>query len=140
MIYTDLTTALRRESDGAFIPKDPANGDYARALQEVADGVSTIQQPAPIDPTPARISAAWEAANALAESVIDHNSREQFIVWLIDPTVSAARKAAIADCMTWMAGIWQTYAATKAQIVAGNDAKFSFDTPCPHTFWEVAAL
>lgn len=88
----------------------------------------------------ARISAAWSAADALAQSVIDHNSREQFIVWLINPSSSAAKKAAIGDCLAWMAGIWAAYEAVKSQILAGTDVQFSYVTPCPHTFWEVASL
>jgi len=93
-----------------------------------------------IDQTPARISAAWSAADIIASSAIDHNSREQFIIWLIDPTSTSARKAAIAQCLAWMAGIWAAYATAKAQIQAGNAVVFSYPTPCPFTFWQVAAL
>lgn len=90
------------------------------------------------DPAPG-IAAAWAAADAMAEAAIDHNSREQFIVWLIDPSSSLARKHAIGACLTWMGQIWATYAATKAQIVAGEDVVFEFSTPCPYAFWEVAS-
>ena len=41
MIYTDFGTIIRRP-DGACIPKDVANGDYARALAEVAASASQI--------------------------------------------------------------------------------------------------
>ena len=93
-----------------------------------------------IDQTPARIAAAWSAADRIASSAIDHNSREQFILWLIDPTSTPARKAAIAQCLTWMAGIWAAYATAKSQIQAGNAVAFSYPAPCPFTFWQVAAL
>jgi hypothetical protein len=134
-IYTSFERYIRRESDGACVPKDPANRDYQAALES-----GTIVTAPAADPIPARIAAAWSAADALAESAIDHNSREQFIVWLIDPSSSVARKQAIGACLTWMSQVWGTYAATKAQIIAGNDARFSFSTACPHTFWEVAQL
>ena len=135
MIYTDQGQSIRRESDGACIPKDPANRDYAEAL---ASG--TINVAPAVDPIPARITAAWTAADRIAFAAIDHNSREQFILWLIDPTSTPARKAAIAQCLAWMAGIWAAYATAKAQIQTGNAVVFSYSTPCPFTFWQVAAL
>ena len=135
MIYTDLGPSLRRESDGASIPKDPANRDYSEAL-----ATGTINVAPAVDPIPARIAAAWSAADRIASSAIDHNSREQFILWFIDPTSTPARKAAIAQCLTWMAGIWAAYATAKSQIQAGNAVAFSYSAPCPFTFWQVAAL
>jgi hypothetical protein len=140
MIYTDLGHCLKRESDGAYIPKDLTNTDYDRALQEVAVGVSTIQQAPAVDPTPARIAAAWEAAHDLAIAAIDSDARDRFGIWFSDPDTSPAKRQAIKDCVAWMDSIWQTYGAVKAQILAGNDAKFQFSTPCPYTFWEVVAL
>ena len=51
MIYTDIGSSLRRESDGASIPKDPRNADYSRALAEVAAATSQIvAKPAPTKP------------------------------------------------------------------------------------------
>ena len=51
MIYTNLGASLRRESDGASIPKDASNSDYARALAEVAASTSQIvAKPAPTKP------------------------------------------------------------------------------------------
>jgi len=135
MIYIDQGTCLTRQSDGACIPKDPGNRDYAEAL-----ATGTINIAPAVDPIPSRIAAAWSAADSIAFSAIDHNSREQFILWLIDPTSTPARKAAIAQCLTWMAGIWAAYATAKAQIQAGNAVVFSYPTPCPFTFWQVAAL
>jgi len=135
MIYTDMGPCLTRQSDGACIPKDPANRDYSEAL-----ATGTINVAPAVDPIPARIAAAWSAADIIASGAIDHNSREQFILWLIDPTSTPARKAAIAQCLTWMAGIWAAYATAKAQIQAGNAVVFSYPTPCPFTFWQVAAL
>lgn len=92
------------------------------------------------DYSASRIASAWSAADSIASSAIDHNSREQFILWLIDPTSTPARKAAIAQCLTWMAGIWAAYATAKSQIQAGNAVVFSYPTPCPFNFWQVAAL
>ena len=135
MIYTDQGQSIRRESDGAIIGKDPGNRDYAEAL-----ATGTINAAPAVNPIPARLAAAWTAADAIAFSAIDHNSREQFILWLIDPTSTPAKKAAIAQCLAWMAGIWAAYAMAKAQIQAGNAVVFSYPTPCPFTFWQVAAL
>ena len=140
MIYTDLGPCLKRESDGAFIPKDPANTDYARAVQEVAEGISTVEQPPAVDPTPARIAAAWSAADKIAREGVDENARARFTIWLIEPESSPAKKQAIRDCVAWMDQIWSRYAVVKAQIQAGQDAQFTFDTPCPYNFWQIAAL
>lgn len=64
MIYTDLGHAIRRESDGASIPKDQENIDYSRALAEVANGTSQIAAKPPLT-KPELKDAALTSASAL---------------------------------------------------------------------------
>jgi hypothetical protein len=63
MIYTDLGQCLRRESDGAAIPKDPANRDYQEAL---ATGTVT---PKPALTKPEAKASALAAATAAGFSL-----------------------------------------------------------------------
>ena len=144
MIYTDLGHALKRESDGTWIPKDPANTDYARAVQEVANGGSTIEQP-PAPSTASLINAAhsvaYESAKQMALAAIDIDARFKYNIWLIDPNSSAAQKAAIWEVYAWTDALWHEYATVRARILAGDlSARFSFSVPCPFTFWQIAAL
>jgi hypothetical protein len=63
MIYTDYTAFIRRESDGASIPKDPANRDYREALES-----GTIN-PRPPATKPEAKAAALAAATAAGFSL-----------------------------------------------------------------------
>ena len=92
-------------------------------------------------PVDVRIAQAWEEADALALSGADHNSRAQFLAWLIDPNSSAERKARIHAVQAWMGGIWQTYGVFRAELLAGQTPppfSLSHIGPCPWTFWDVA--
>ena len=131
--YLD-TGALLLRSDGACVPKDPRNIDYLSAL---ASGAITVAAPA--DPAVARLSAAWQAADTAAREGIDDNARLRFVLWLIDPTSSAERRARIAACLAWADAIWADYATVKASILAGRDTRIATPSPCPYTFWEIAS-
>jgi hypothetical protein len=114
-------------------------GGMDSCLVTVLPTGTVIADPDPVDTTAQLIAAAWTAADALAASVIDHNSRERFLAWLMDPSASATKKQRIQAVMAWMDGIWQQYYATVAQINAGNNVTFSYTgSPCPWTFIDVA--
>lgn len=92
MIYTDIGTCLRRESDGASIPKDAANSDYSRALAEVVAGTSQIVAKPP--PTkPELKAAALATATALGFS-LDQLRVIRAIVMLTTGTPAQKLKAA----------------------------------------------
>ncbi len=54
--------SIRRLSDGATIPPDPANTDYATYLRDVSAGVTVLDED-PVDPKPSLLAqiAALEA-------------------------------------------------------------------------------
>lgn len=56
------STSIKRIADGAFIPADPANTDYAAYLAWVDAG--NTPEPAPEVPIEARRAAVWEQAKA----------------------------------------------------------------------------
>ena len=55
-------TSIVRTTDGAFIPADPANTDYAGYLAWLAEG--NTPEPAPQDAIEARRAAVWEHVKA----------------------------------------------------------------------------
>jgi hypothetical protein len=130
--YTDATqqVAFRALVNGGMESRATA------AIDQAVDGPILLADF--IDQAPARIAAAWAAADALAVSTIDHNSRERFLAWLIDPATSSTKRQRIADVQAWMDSIWQHFYVVKAQITAGEDVQFNFATPCPWTFWDIA--
>ena len=97
------------------------------------------------DDLPAQIQARkdeeYDKANALALAGVDLNARAKYNVWLISPASSETRKSAIWSVDAWSDDLWQEYGAVRARILAGDlSARFTFSTPCPFTFWQIAAL
>ena len=126
------------------VPVTEASSDYRRLLEEVAAGeVQIVDAPAPSTASliAARKDEEYEKANALALAGVDLNARAKYNVWLISPTSSEVRKSAIWSVDAWSDDLWQEYGAVRARILAGDlSARFSFSTPCPFTFWQIAAL
>jgi hypothetical protein len=134
------TTGERYE----FTTEDPATVD-ARLAEHPCYGTPEEREVVITDRTPdalyARKEAEYEKAKKLALDAIDIDARFKYNIWLIDPTASAAKKAAIWEVYAWTDALWQEYAVVRARILAGDtSAVFSFATPCPYNFWQVAAL
>lgn len=91
----------------------------------------------PPDPPPADqlVAEAWAKADAIARAGADDNSRARYLMWMIDPSSSATRKARIAAVTAWIDGVWTAYAAFKANPIGDFQPP---STPCPFTFWQIA--
>ena len=117
----------------------------ARLAEHACYGSPEEREVVTTDDLPVKIAvvhaAAYEAANAMALAAIDLNARGKYQIWLISPASSQARKSAIWSVDAWSDDLWQEYGAVRARILAGDlSARFSFSTPCPFTFWQIAAL
>ena len=133
-------TCIRRLSDGACIPSDPLNVDYAAYLVWVAEGNTPLPAPV-VDPKPALIAAAWSAADAHARQGLDENARASLLWYAMDPACPEWRKARIAAVQAWWAAVWVEYAAVRARIDTGESAIYDPATagPCPFSIWQLAS-
>ena len=98
------STSIKRIADGAFIPADPANMDYAVYLAWLAEG--NTPEPAPIDPPPMQFELdqrryqkrAEVQSQLIAWMAADNMSRVRSGIWTVadltslmsDPAVTAA--------------------------------------------------
>ena len=64
------STQILRLSDGACIPADPANTDYAAYLAWLAEGNTPEPADAPLPPTPLQEISAIEAANPITHRML----------------------------------------------------------------------
>ena len=89
----------------------------------------------------AAISAAWTAADAFARDGMDVNSRSSLLWIAMDPNCPQWRLERIMEVQNWWSAIWTHYATVKAQIEAGQDARFDpvVPGPCPLTIWQIAS-
>ena len=62
MYQLTTSTSIKRLSDGAFIPNDPANTDYAAYLAWVEAG--NMPEPAPEPPAPVELTPAEKLARS----------------------------------------------------------------------------
>ena len=65
---TSTSTSIKRLSDGAFIPNDPGNRDYAAYLAWVEEG--NMPDPAPV-PEPAPVLTTEQKLNAAGLTVAE---------------------------------------------------------------------
>jgi hypothetical protein len=136
MYQLTATACIIRLADGACIPPDPANRDYADYLTWVAAG--NAAHPAPGPSLQSLIDAQWSRADALVRAALDDNARARYLAWLIDG--NPTQKQMVRDVQAWADGIWQSYAVAKAAIEAGDATATVLDPPaCPHDFWAIAA-
>lgn len=74
---------------------------------------------------------------------MDPESRDRYIMWLIDPTASDTKKGMLAEMLRWVDQVWAShYYAAKAKILAGDfTVRFDKSTipPCPYTFIQVSS-
>ena len=70
-MYQQLTpTLIKRLADGAVIPADPANTDYAAYLAWLSEGNTPEPADAPLPPTPLQEISAIEAANPITHRML----------------------------------------------------------------------
>lgn len=100
------SNSIKRSADGAFIPADPANSDYAAYLKWAAEG--NTPEPAPIDPPPTQFELdqrryqkrAEVQSKLIAWMAADNMSRVRNGEWMVqdltallaDPALSAANQ------------------------------------------------
>lgn len=98
------STSIKRIADGAFIPADPANTDYAAYTAWLAEG--NTPEPAPVDPPPTQFELdqrryqkrAKVQSELIAWMAADNMSRVRSGVWTVadltslmaDPALTAA--------------------------------------------------
>jgi hypothetical protein len=114
--------------------------DAYRTTHGISDPAQEVVEIEPFD-APTLIARAWSAADALARSYADENSRARFLLWLIDADTPPAVKTMIRSVQVAMDGIWMQYYAVAGQIQQGVAAEFdpALVPPCPHTFIEIAS-
>jgi len=89
----------------------------------------------------AAIAAAWTAADTFASDGMDVNSRSSLLWLAMVPNCPQWRLKRIMEVQNWWSAIWTHYAMVKAQIEAGQDARFDPAVPgcCPFTIWQIAS-
>lgn len=135
MTYRTAAGGVVRVSDGAFIPTSPGNRDYIEYSKWAANGGVPLPDVTP--PITALIDAQWRRADSIARISIDDNARARYLAWLIDG--NDTQKAMIRAVQGWADTVWQSYAVTKAAILAGDiSATVPDPPPCPYDFWAIA--
>jgi hypothetical protein len=120
MAYTINTTGgIVRDSDGAFIPEDPLNSDYAAYLQWVAAG-NTAKDPA-VDP-----AALQAKLVAFVQSIMDSKA-QSYHYDNLTTAVTYAEEPSVPKFQTegqafraWRSQVWATAYSILAEVQAGT--------------------
>jgi len=107
-------------------------------IEHPSERIVTIAE---IDESPARLTAAWVAANAYAREGMDENSRASLLWLAVDPECPQWRRDRIVEVQAWWSALWSIhYAEVRIRIVAGEDARFdpTIVGICPWTIWQIA--
>lgn len=108
------TTAILR-ADGANIPADAANTDYAQYLQWLSAGNTPRPADPPPDPEPARIAALWQAAHDYEYAQISGSA-----IGLLAMGVMQSKPKCLA-VQAWIKTIWTEYYTRKAGTTTDTD-------------------
>jgi hypothetical protein len=113
---TSTTNSIIRLSDGAFIPADSSNTDYAAYLRWWAEGNTPLPVPAPPAPAPDYL-AFWDA---LMASSVYASIREQSFVSLPMNTLATEFIALIGDAKAGRANTVAIQASISAILTTGT--------------------
>lgn len=133
MYKLTASTSILRITDGASIPADPANSDYAAYLSWAAEG----NAPDPYIPPPVNLSAKedalWQAANAYTYSYISGLAVGLLAIGVIQGKPKALAIAA------WSASVWAAYRTRKQLITetSVDDHDFTSFGPIPYPVTEL---
>lgn len=86
--------SIRRMEDGACIPTDPQNSDYARVLEWIAEGNALIPADAPVVEVPQTVSRFQAKAALLAAGMLSTVE-----AMMADPETPAVAKLAWAEAL-----------------------------------------
>jgi hypothetical protein len=117
MIYTDYTNSIRRESDKASIPKDPANRDYQEALKS-----GTINPASAVDPIPVKRAAFVASIQRLLDSAAQARGYDD-----ISTAVTYADESAVLKFQTegrafraWRSLVWAAAYQVLDDVLSGR--------------------
>jgi hypothetical protein len=86
------------------------------------------------------ISANWEKANMIAESILDGNARAQCQYLMGTQPDNTPLQDAIASLWSAMESIWVQYATNKSRIEAGQDPNEYVVPENTPTIWDIMSL
>lgn len=117
------STSITRLSDGASIPTDPANTDYAAYLKWLSEGNTPTPADIPPAPTPAQKQSALED---LIQKRLDAKAQSMNFDNLLSGIANASlpvgeyRQADGAALLLWRARTWQKAAEIRDAYLAGG--------------------
>lgn len=77
---------------------------------------------------------------------MDPESRDRYLMWLMDPKTSDAKKIMILELLGWVDTVWNSYYYVEKDKILAGDRTITFDplkailrvgVPAPHTFREI---
>jgi hypothetical protein len=120
MTHSDYTTFIRRESDGAIIPKDSANRDYQEALES-----GTIVAAPAVDPIPAKRAAFVASIQRLLDSAAQARGYDDIstaVTYADEPSVARFQAEGRAF-RAWRSLVWASAYQVLDDVLNGRRAE-----------------